>query len=84
VRQLAGELRAAVWTSSLLHRDGQEIDTRGVPLQVVRFEDDLSIMIVLEPAGDHVQVKVVKAEALAGATPPRLELDPRTLLLRWR
>ncbi len=84
VRELARDLEAAVWTSSLLHRDGQETDERGVPRAVARFDADLSVIVVLEPERDHVQVRVVKATALAGAAAPRLELDPRTLLLRWR
>lgn len=84
LKELAGELGAAIWTSSLLHREDQATDDRGVPLPVARYDADLSVIVLLEPERDHVQVRVVKAAGLGDARPPRLELDPRTLLLRWR
>ena len=76
--------RPEVWTSATLHREGQELDARGVPVEVARFDADLGVIIHLCPEGDHVKVRITKEHQTETAAQVSMELDPRTLLLRWR
>ena len=49
LKKMAAEWKAELWTSSNTHRDGQKMDDRGVPAGVARFDDELSVIINLEP-----------------------------------
>jgi hypothetical protein len=84
IRKLAASWGAEVWTSANLHREGQELDARQVPLEVARFDGDVSVIIHLLPESDHVRVKITKEHQSAAVAQVQMELDPRTLLLRWR
>ena len=84
VRELAGAWKAEVWTSSRLHRDDPDLDARGVPGTVSRFDAQLSVIILLDPHQDHVRVRLLKSHDRAEMPELNMELDPRTLLLRWR
>ena len=82
--KLAVEWGAELWTSSNTHREDQEMDDRGVPAAVSRFDDHLSVIINLEPESDHVKVKILKEHGSTELPQVQMELDPKTLLLRWR
>mgnify|MGYP001820463550 FL=1 len=82
--KLAAEWKAEVWTSSNTHREGQEMDARGVPTGVAKFDEHLSVIINLVPESDHIKVKIVKEHGSTEPAQVQIELDPKTLLLRWR
>mgnify|MGYP001821276200 CR=1 FL=1 len=82
--KLAAEWNAEVWTSSNTHREGQEMDARGVPRSVANFDNDLSVIINLEPDSDHIKVRIIKEHGSSEPAQVQIELDPTTLLLRWR
>jgi hypothetical protein len=84
VLALARDWNTEIWTSSLTHREGQECDARGIPLSVARFDDRLSLIVALESVADHVRVRILKSHDRPEAPEINMELDPRTLLLRWR
>ncbi len=84
VKKLAAEWGAEVWTSSNIHREGQETDDRGVPHSVARFDSELGVIINLEPDSDNVKVRILKEHGSTEPAQVQIELDPRTLLLRWR
>ena len=84
VKKMAAEWGAEIWTSSNIHRQGQESDARGVPNTVARFDDEISVIINLEPESDHVKVKILKEHGSTEPAQVQIELDPKTLLLRWR
>ncbi|MBE0567343.1 MAG: hypothetical protein IH621_15400 [Krumholzibacteria bacterium] len=84
IRRLAAGWQAEVWTSANLHREGQEVDARKVPVEVARFDADLAVIIHLCPEGDHIKVKITKEHETETTAQVSMELDPRTLLLRWR
>lgn len=84
VKKLAAGWNASLWTSSNTHREGQELDDRGVPTTVSRFEDHLDVIVNLCPEKEHVKVVVVKAAGVEEIPEVSIELDPKTLLLRWR
>ncbi len=84
VKKMAAEWGAEIWTSSNIHREGQESDARGVPNTVARFDGEISVIINLEPESDHVKVKILKEHGSTEPAQVQIELDPKTLLLRWR
>ena len=84
LQRLANEWQAEVWTSSNTHREGQEMDARGVPVGVARFDEALSVIINLEPDSDNVKVRIIKEHGSTEPAQVQIELDPKTLLLRWR
>ena len=84
IRKLAAGWQAEIWTSANLHREGQELDERGVPSEVARFDADLGVIIHLCPESDHIKLKITKDHQRETAAHVQMELDPTTLLLRWR
>ncbi len=83
-KKLASEWGAELWTSSNTHREGQEMDARGVPTALAKFDDHLSVIINLETESDQVKVRIVKEHRSTEPAQVQIELDPKTLLLRWR
>jgi len=84
IRKLAAGWQAEIWTSANLHREGQQLDARGVPTEVTRFDGDVAVIVQLCPESDHIKVKITKDHQNETAAHVQMELDPRTLLLRWR
>jgi hypothetical protein len=84
VKKLAREWEAALWTSAVIHREGQEMDARSVPVEVARYDDDLDVIVMLVPESNHVRIQIVKEHGNADVPQVQLDLDPATALLRWR
>jgi len=84
IKKLAADWEAELWTSTVAHREGQDLDERGVPVEVVRYEKDLSVLIMLCPESDDIKLKIVKEHQNDAVAQIQMELDPRTMLLRWR
>ena len=84
VQRLAREWDAEIWTSSLVHREGQQFDARGIPLDVARHDAYLAVIVLLESKGDHVRVRLLKDHDHQDLADLHMELDPATLLLRWQ
>lgn len=84
VKKLAADWSAEFWTSAQLHREGQEVDARGVPAHVARYDDLVDMITMLEPQHTHVHVRILKDHDKAEAPELNMELDPKTLLLRWQ
>ena len=70
-----------IWFSATLHRDSLEIDERGIPAPVNRFYDQLSVIIQLEPAHDHIDLTLLKDHDETDLEKLKLKLDPKTLLI---
>ena len=83
IRKLIGAWEAELWTTAVLHREEQQVDDRGVPAEVARFEGDLEVIIQLRPESDHIRVRIAKEHGNEVADVP-MRLDPKTLMLRWR
>ncbi len=84
IKKLAAKWGAEVWASSNTHREGQELDDRGVPVEVARFDGHLSVLVDLVPENEHIKVKLIKEHDNPEIAQVQLEVDPRTMLMRWR
>ncbi len=82
-KDLAVELNCEMWLNCRTQRD-DECDERGVPNFLARFEEYLSVMVRLDPAADHVKLELLKDHDNSHVSNLFIELDPRTLLLKWR
>lgn len=84
IKDLAGRLQCEVWLEAKVHREGDELDERGVPLRVARFEEYVSVLLRLQQNEDHVRLQLLKDHGNPDVADVHLELDPRTLLMVWR
>ena len=85
VRKLAADWEAEVWTSGNTHREGQEIDERGVPVEVARFDERSGVIVNLVTESDHIKVQDRQGARQHRRSPRSAsKLDPTTMLLRWR
>jgi hypothetical protein len=84
VCELAREMDAEIWTGSNLHREGQELDDRGVPREVAWHEENIDVILSLQAQADHIRVQILKEHDSEQPASVHLELDPETRTLRWR
>ena len=77
IRALAQELAAEVWFTI---QDDKE-RTHGLPKELESVESLISVILVLEPEGDEVTLRVVKDHENEDLQDLHVGLDPRTLLL---
>ncbi|MBD3220155.1 hypothetical protein GF314_02850 [bacterium] len=84
VCDLAREMDAEIWTGSNLHREGQELDDRGVPREVAWHEENIDVILSLQPESEHTRVLILKEHDSEQPASVHLELDPETRTLRWR
>ena len=84
IKAMAVRYDAEVWLSGALHREGQFQDGRGVPLEMARFDESLSVIVRLDPQSDHVRLRLVKDHENPEVAALNLELDPSTFLVRWQ
>lgn len=83
LKSLAGDMQVEIWITALRHREGQERDQRDVPVEVSRHDQHISVIVRLEPESDHVKLRIVKDHENDNLTDLHMELDPKTLLLKW-
>jgi hypothetical protein len=83
LKELAQSFGCELWIAARARRE-DPTDERGIPTKVARFEEYLSVIVKLEPAGDHVRLNLLKDHDNPNVADLFLELDPRTLLLKWR
>jgi hypothetical protein len=84
LKDLVVELRCEMWLKALTHREGMELDSRGIPTYVAAFEEYISVIVGLESHADHVRLNLLKDHESTDVANLHMELDTRTLLLRWR
>jgi hypothetical protein len=83
IKDLANTIDCELWIAARARRD-DERDASGTPIKVARFGEMLSVIVELEPEADHVRLILRKDHDNTGCADVFLELDPKTLLLRWR
>ncbi|MGE3165863.1 MAG: hypothetical protein AB7O52_13235 [Planctomycetota bacterium] len=83
LRKIARDYQSEIWLAAHTHRDG-DVSGSGVPESVARHLDQIEVLIALDPVGEHVKINVVKAHGRPVPGNVHLELDPNTMLIRWR
>lgn len=84
LKTLAADVGCELWLSAYLHREGQHKDERGVPDEVAKFENHISVMLELKAEGNHVRLQLIKDHDNPNLADLHIELEPNTLLLAWR
>lgn len=85
LKKMAKDLDAEMWLSTQTHREGgDDRDERGIPAKVAQFEEYISVVVDLEPMANHVKLAILKDHDNRDLTDLHMELDPKTLLLKWR
>ena len=82
LKDIAKKCDAELWVSGRARRE-DEVDERGVPTKVARFEEYLAVIVKLEPESDHVRLQLIKDHDNQDVASLFLELDPKTLLVKW-
>jgi hypothetical protein len=77
VRALAEELAAEVWVS--VATSGEKVD--GIPEEVARLDDVVSVVLALEPGDGSVVLRALKDHDNDDLSELHVALDPNTLLL---
>ncbi len=80
-KQLAADQNAAIWFAAILHRENLQIDDRGIPAPVNQYTDFFSVIIMLEPMQDFINLKLLKDRDSTDLEKLYLKLDPKTLLI---
>ncbi len=80
-KKYAQDQQVAIWFSVTMHRDAPHFNKNGIPAPANYFEDLFSVIIMLNPAQDHIDLELLKTHDKAANKKLRLKLDPRTLLL---
>jgi len=80
-KKLAEDQGAAIWFAAVLHRDNLQLDAYGVPAPVNLFSDLFSVIIMLNPMHDYIEMKLLKDHDQKDSEPLHLKLDPKTLLI---
>ena len=80
-KQFASDHGIEMWFSATLHKENMAPDKNGIPFPVSRFYDMLSVIIVLNPVQNYIELKLMKDHDSKDMEKLRLKLDPKTLLL---
>ena len=83
IADLASQYNCELWVSARARRE-DERDDRGVPTKISRFDSHLAVVINLEPEADHIRLQLLKDHDNPDVASLFLQLDPRTLLVKWR
>jgi len=73
-----------IWFSATLHREKLQLDENKIPAPVNRFNDYLSVIIMLKPHPDYIEFELLKAHDKKDLQKLRLKLDAKTLLISNR
>ena len=80
-KQFAINHDVAIWFSATLHRHNLQFDQYGIPTPVNQFTELLSVIIMLEPMHDYIDMKLLKDHDSNHSGKLRLKLDPKTMLI---
>lgn len=82
IKRLAASRNAELWLSAQWHREDAR-DDHGVPRRLQPYLKHISVVVGLDAESDHIKVHLIKDHENPRIAELHLELDPRTLLLKW-
>ena len=80
LKEIAQTSNVEIWLSALAGKDPLNVNERGIPYPCSRFDDLLSIILLLEPTQSDISVKLLKHPDESGAKERQLKLDSNTFL----
>jgi hypothetical protein len=80
LKEIAQTSKVEIWLSALAGKDPLNVNERGIPYPCSRFDDLLSIILLLEPTQSEISVKLLKHPDQSGAKDLQLKLDSNTFL----
>jgi KaiC/GvpD/RAD55 family RecA-like ATPase len=80
-KEYAAKHQYEIWFSATLHREALQLDAHNIPAPVNTFTDLFSVIIMLDPMEDHIDLKLLKDHDTEDMEKLRLKLDPSTLLI---
>ncbi|MDI9613805.1 MAG: hypothetical protein QM330_12300 [Acidobacteriota bacterium] len=81
LRAIAGEIDGELWMSAVIHRDSPR-NERGIPEPLTRFENNIDVILALEPEDRQIELRLLKDHDNFDVGPVQVTLDPTTLLLK--
>ncbi len=82
LKELSEGLDVEMWMSAQTHRDRPPRDPRGVADEVIRFDDFLSVLVLLHPEEEGaVTIRLLKDHDNPDLADLHMKLDPTTLLV---
>ncbi|MFZ2445432.1 MAG: AAA family ATPase [Syntrophobacteraceae bacterium] len=81
IRDIARRQSVRVWISARMHRHISEVNERGIPYPVDKIDDLFGSILMLEPEGENVRLKILKHNENYNPVNSDLLLDPQTFLL---
>ena len=82
IKALAQETNSEIWLSAQGHRDDDR-DELGVPTRLQPYLEHLSVVVRLKSEGTHIRLQLIKDHDNTDLADLHIELDPKTLLLKW-
>ncbi|MBN2414550.1 AAA family ATPase [bacterium] len=80
-KAFAQEYKMEIWFTATLHREALAFDDEGIPAPVNRFKEFLSVIIMLNPTSEFIDLKLLKDHESLDLEKLMLKLDPKTLLI---
>jgi len=81
VKAFIQEMQLEAWYTCTLTEAEPVLDAEGIPIVLRSIEPLISVIVVLEPKRDYIQMRVVKDHERRNPSDMHLLLDPRTLLI---
>jgi hypothetical protein len=80
-KEIAAERKVEIWFSATLPPGEIVTDAAGIPAPVAAGKQFFSVIILLHPLQDHIDLKLLKDHDSTDLDKLRIKLDPRTLLI---
>jgi hypothetical protein len=80
-KKFAADLGVEIWFTATLHREALELDSNNIPAPVNRFLSYLSVIIMLNPTSNFIDLELLKDHDNPSLEKMMLKLDSNTLLI---
>jgi hypothetical protein len=81
IRNIAQRQSVPVWMSARMHRHIADVNERGIPYPVNGMDDLFSSILMLEPEGESLKLKILKQKENYNPVDSEFLLNPHTFLL---
>ncbi|WP_136796323.1 MULTISPECIES: hypothetical protein [Desulfosediminicola] len=71
-----------IWFSAIRHRDDERLSSDGVPAPCHEIDDLFDTVLVINPAGEEMNLDIVKCDECTVDPGTSLKLDPSTMLIQ--